>query len=130
MDALLEEVQLWLAHSELPLHFEHALTSIVKWFEADWLKLQILRVAAQQVECFWFRFFRVSLIHRWRCSFLFVIDDLAAALVKVHVEEDHLLNHVRLHTHSYSTYLDVGHVEDAFQVEIDFMAPAEQTNYN
>ena len=63
----------------------------------------------------------MSLIHRWCCSFLFVIDDLAAAFVKVHVEEDHLLNQVWLHTHSYSTYLNVGHVEDAFQVEIDFM---------
>lgn len=42
MDALFKEIEFRLAHSHLPIHLEHALTSIIKWIEADWLELQIL----------------------------------------------------------------------------------------
>lgn len=124
MDTLLKEVELRLAHSKLPLHLEHALTSVVKRFEAYRFELQILRMAAKQVECLRLRFFRMSLCHRWRCSFLFVFDNLTTAFVKVHIEEDHLLKEVQLHSRCFFTYLDIWHVVDALEIEINFVTSA------
>ena len=49
----------------------------------------------------------MPLIHGRGRSFLFVVDNFFTALVKVHIEEDHLFN--------------IGHVIDPLEVEIDFV---------
>ena len=92
MYTLLKEVKFRLAHPHLPFHFKHALASIVKWIETDWLELEVLRVATKEIESFGLGLLGMSLVHGWCCSFLFVVNDLATALVEVNVEEYHLLN--------------------------------------
>ena len=42
VDALLEEVELGLAHSQQAVHLEEALSRIVEGLKADWLEGQVL----------------------------------------------------------------------------------------
>ena len=128
MDTFFEEIKFWLAYSHLPFHLEHAFTCIIKRLQTNWFELQVLWMATKQIECFWFRVFRVSLIHWWSCSLFFIVNNLATAFIKVHVKEYHLLKCDKLrtilarrHVHMSVTYLDIWHVIDPFQIEIDFM---------
>jgi len=105
--ALLEQVQFGFAYAQLSVHFEKALARVVKGLQAHGLKLQVLRVATEQVKRFGLGLLGVALGHVGGGPFVFVANDLLSALVEVHVEEDHLL--------------DGGHVEHAFQVEINFV---------
>ena len=106
--ALFEKVQFGLAYSHLPVHFEHALTGIIEWVVAHWFECQVLRMASKHIERLWLRVPRMPLIHVWSCSLLFIINYLTSTLVEVDVEEDHLL--------------DVGHVEDLSQIEVDLVS--------
>ena len=68
----------------------------------------------------------MSLIHAGRRTLVFVINNLATALVKVRVEENHLLCFKRSQSGRRllsCAYLNVGHVVDALQVKVNFVAP-------
>ena len=73
-------------------------------------------MAAKYIKCFRLRFIRVTLSHAGRGSLLLVVDDLATALIKVHIEEDHLLN--------------VWHIKDSLQVEVHWGVPTSIENQN
>ena len=91
MDALFEQIDLRFTNPHLSLHLEHAFTCIVEGIEANWFERKILRVAPNKIQCFRLWFLGMSFIHRWSGSLLFVFDDFASALIKVNVEEYHLL---------------------------------------
>ena len=52
--ALLEHVELGLAHTHLTIHLEHALSGVIERIKAYRFKLEVLRVAAKQVQSFGF----------------------------------------------------------------------------
>ena len=91
MDALLEKVELRLTDTHLSVHLEEALSCIIERIIADWLELQVLWVASEHIKSFGLWLFWMALIHAWSCSLFLVVDDLPSTLVKVHVEENHLL---------------------------------------
>ena len=101
---LFKQVELGLANTHLSVHLEHALTSIIEWVVANRFKLQVLRMASQHIERLWLRLTWMSLVHVGGRTLLLIIDNLASALVKVDIEEDHLLN--------------VWHIEDFPEVEV------------
>jgi len=93
--ALFELVQLGLANSHCAVHLEHALTSIIEGLEAHGLELQVFRVAAKHVEGFGLCLLGVTLVHGRSGSLLLESQNFLSALVKVNVEEDHLLYNKR-----------------------------------
>ena len=61
--ALFEEVELWLTDAHLSVHFKQALSCIVEWIIAYWLKLEVLGMASKQRKCLSFGLLGVTLIH-------------------------------------------------------------------
>ena len=107
MDALLEKVELRLTDTHLSVHLKEALSCIIERIIADWLELQVLWVASQHIKSFSLWLFWVTFIHAWCGSLFLVVDDLPSALVKVNVEENHLLHknkYVSVKTKSWSMY--------------------------
>ena len=106
MYALLEQVKFWLTHSHLTIESEQALSGVVEWLEAHWLKCEVLRVASQHVESLLLGLLGVLDGHAVRISLFLVPNDLLSALVKINIEEDETLNS--------------WHVVDLAQVEVNF----------
>mgnify|MGYP006118573669 CR=1 FL=1 len=60
MNALLEVVELRLAHAHLSVHLKQAFSSFVEWLEADRLELKVLRVASENIKSLFLRVLRMS----------------------------------------------------------------------
>ena len=61
--ALFEKVELWLTDAHLSVHFKQALSCIVEWIIAYWLKLEVLGMASKQRKCLSFGLLGVTLVH-------------------------------------------------------------------
>ena len=91
MHALLKHVELWLADVHLVVHSEKAFTSSVEWFEAHWLKLKVLGVATEHIECLFLCLFRMKRIMISRVASFLKPENFSAALVKVDMHENQVL---------------------------------------
>ena len=104
MCALFKQFKLILAQSHLPIHFKHTLSRIIEAIETHRFKLQVPRVASQQIKRLRLILFRMFLHHTWFSSSLFICNDLFSANIEVLIEKYELLI--------------VGNIINLFEVEV------------